>query len=142
MGCYDMIFLEVECPYCGQRSKIEFQTKDLDSMFCVYQKGDLVKNAGQLKYLNVIGTCHSPKCQERADKRWISIQGCPSGSGTPINACVELKGGVVTGKIHNIQIDECYTDAYINRDRELWKEKYKKRKSSDWAAQLWNKQKR
>ncbi|GAI09861.1 unnamed protein product, partial [marine sediment metagenome] len=28
MGLYDSIYLKVKCPYCGETSRMEFQTKD------------------------------------------------------------------------------------------------------------------
>lgn len=141
MGCYDMVFLEIECPFCGLKSEIELQTKDLEQMFCVYRKGDRVKGADQFKYLNVTGCCHSPTCQERADKAWIAIQGSPSGFGALFYAKVKLKNGIVTGKIFDIKIDEDFTEESVNKVKDKWKGKYKTRKESDQLNQLWEKTK-
>ena len=142
MGCYDTIFLELDCPYCGQRSEMEFQTKDLEQRFCEYREGDKVPGTEQFKYLTATGDCHSPECQERADKLWISIQGCPSGFGSPIDAKVELVDGVITGRFLDIKIDSEYSDEFLEGVKDKWKAVYKSREKTGLFQKLWERQKR
>lgn len=141
MGCYDMILLETICPYCGLKSEMEFQTKNLENLFNVYRKGDKITDT-ELKYIVVIGECHSPICQEKADKLGIAFQGCPSGFGSTFGAKIELKKGIVTGKIYGIIRDKEFTDKHIEKIREKWEKKYKPRKKKDLIYQEWEKRKR
>lgn len=61
---YDSVYLTgIECPNCGDTSRKEFQTKDLECMLNVYELEDEVPT-DQLRYLEVIGSCHTPKCMQ------------------------------------------------------------------------------
>ena len=129
MGCYDVLFLAIECPYCERESLIEFQTKDMDSVFDIFRKGDRIpEGCNHLEYLDCIGDCHSPECRERADKDWIIAQGSPSGCGLLFNVKVELKVGVVTGKIFNIRKNEKDLDKHIEENKDKWEGIYVPRK--------------
>jgi len=131
MGCYDVIFLEIECPYCKRKSKMEFQTKDMNRMFNVFKVGDKVpEEYKDLEYLDTKGCCNSPECQERSDKDWIIAQGSPSGFGLGISANVELKAGIVTGKIFDIKINE-NIDNFLEENRNKWEKTYKPRKKDN-----------
>jgi len=134
MGCYDMVFLEIECPYCKKKSEMEFQTKDMDSVFSVFRAGDKVPEEYKtLEYLDTVGDCHSPECQEKSDKSWIVTQGSPSGFGLGINAKVKLEVGIVTGEIFDIKIDE-NIDNYLEKNRDKWENIYEPRKIGDFVS--------
>lgn len=140
MGCYDIVFLETECPYCGLRSEIEFQTKNLDCNFKVYRVGDKVEGVEQL---DATGSCCSPQCQEKADKLWIIWQGTPSGFGAGFDVNIELdENSVITGKILDIIKSENYTDDYLNSQKEKWEGKYKPRKETSLLNDEWIRKKR
>lgn len=135
MGCYDMVFLEIECPYCKRKSEMEFQTKDMNGIFDVLRAGDKVpEEYKDLEYLDTVGDCHSPECQEKSDKSWIITQGVPSGFGLGINAKVRLKAGIVTGEIFDIKIDE-NIDNYLEENRGKWENIYKPREIGDLVSE-------
>lgn len=131
MGCYDMVFLEMECPYCKRTSEIECQTKDIDQQFKVYKKDDTVpEEFKDLEYLECIGDCHSPECQEKSDKSFIISQGSPSGFGLTFYIKIKLDCGVVTREIFDIKIDEDL-DNHLNENRNKWEKIYKPRKKDN-----------
>jgi hypothetical protein len=135
MGCYDMVFLETGCPYCERKSKIEFQTNDMNCTFDVFEVGDRVpKEYKDLKYLNAIGDCYSPECLEKSDKLFIIIQGRPSGFGLTFNVRIELLDGVVTGKISNIEITKAI-DNYLEENIDKWESIYKQRKKGNLVSE-------
>lgn len=92
MGMYDSIYLKAKCPYCGEVSEIEFQTKDTSCTLHIWRVGDFVD--GQLKQLNTIADCRSKKCRQAEDNK----VGYVSGFGSMFDAIVFLKRGVITGK--------------------------------------------
>lgn len=132
MGCYDMVFLEIECPYCKRTSEIEFQTKNMNKVFDTFRKGDKIpKGYNSLAYLDSIGNCHSPECQEKSDKSFIITQKSPSGFGLLFNAKVKLKNSEITGETFNIRKDKRDLDEYIEENRDKWEKIYKPRKKDD-----------
>jgi hypothetical protein len=139
MGMYDSIYLDYVCPYCNQKSEMEFQTKDLDCLCDVFHVGDFVGN--RLNYLNVIAGCHSPECQGRADKHGCSFQGSPTGFGALFEAKLKVIGGAIANEVYDVITDPVYTDEYLETIRGQWEHCYRPRKN-DYMSDLWLKVKR
>lgn len=78
MGMFDSFMLEVRCPYCDEKSIIEFQTKDFQCMLNVWKEGQrftgMDMEKGTIK--NVYGGCSSPICKEFCKKRDGYWSGC------------------------------------------------------------------
>ena len=93
MGMFDSVYLNIKCPYCGNESDIECQTKDLDCNLEVWRKGDFV---GSDKYnsLDCLADCHSKECIDHK----IKEVGYRSGAGRFFYLEVMLKEGIVTGE--------------------------------------------
>lgn len=81
---FDYLFLVFTCPYCRQKSMMEFQIKDLSNSGKRFKIGDRVHS--DLEFIDVTGCCRSPECQEHADKYACSIQGKPTGFGALFRA--------------------------------------------------------
>ena len=127
MGMFDSIFLKMKCPYCGETHLMEFQTKDLSNSLSVFKKGGFVGK--KFTFLEVTGDCHSNHCQDVADKRDMIRQGTPSGFGALFEAKVEVKDGVITGKIYDLVLEEESTEKFVNKHKIKWKDTYKGRKN-------------
>lgn len=70
MGLYDSIYLKKKCPYCGEISRMEFQTKDGACFMREYRKGQIFDN-GQFRKIDAIGSCESFTCQFEAAKEHV-----------------------------------------------------------------------
>ena len=115
MGLFDRVYLNVKCPYCGEKSEMEFQTKDFKEHMDSFRKGDYVSK--KFNYLNAVATCHSKKCRAVAEKVGMLRYGDPSIHSTLFEAKVELKDGKVTGKIFDVEIYEEYTKEFLNKPK-------------------------
>ena len=181
MGMYDTIDVYMECPYCGEHSVFDAQTKDLDRMmnhYRVYEgRKDIIdrsklpvfksvpndksakvwksqdekaiafatipKQCDNLKFINVIASCHSPECQFDADREDIIRQGCPSGFGKSFEGKIAIKNGMLVGKIYDLK-----TTTYFQNALDKWKKLYpkeakmliKKYKHEPFAVRAWNKE--
>ena len=63
MGMFDTIILPIKCPFCGQVSDMECQTKDMESMLEVYYVGDYVGDVFvETGTLRCITECQSEEC--------------------------------------------------------------------------------
>ena len=89
---FDSAWIDIKCPYCGQTSKIECQTKELDCTLECWNKGDFVGDK-TLPYLECIADCHSDECMDWQTKK----DGYRSGFGRMFFVNVKLDEGVVTG---------------------------------------------
>lgn len=98
MGMYDSIYLKVKCPYCGIKSEIEFQTKDLKCILKSYKLGDDTSNT-KLNYLSARGSCYSVICKKYMDKIESKKDCCVFGFGRIFNAKIYLKNGIITNKL-------------------------------------------
>lgn len=128
MGLFDSIILKTKCPYCKKESEMEFQTKDLENILDVFEKGDSI-GAMKFHYLDSIGACQSKDCRIHAAKRELVYHKESSSFQEPIfYAHIEIKKGVITGKIKNIRTLEEYTDSWLNKpeNRKKWERKIKK----------------
>lgn len=88
MGMFDSVLLDIKCPYCGETSEMECQTKQVHCVLMVWKKGDFVSR--DFKSLECITDCHSNKC-----------------SGEYFYVDVILKRGKVTGK-YNIHSNDIF----------------------------------
>jgi|GEM_PF-2395667 len=141
MGMYDSIFMECKCPYCGETSRMEFQTKDLGRTLYSYEPGNSVSEFTEifpastpdnvvrrpLQHLNVNGQCKSAKCQEIADKLWIILQGRPSGFGAIFGAKLKLVNGIISNELFDIDPNDRCTEEYVNAHKNVWEGIYKPR---------------
>lgn len=138
MEMFDIITIPFKCPYCGMKSHMEFQTKDLENMLKRLKPGDRISNIEtDYDFLSVVGSCHSPECQARADKFACTFQQCASGFGALFNAKIRIKDGIITNDIFDIEIDEDYTDEHLNSVKDKWKSYYKPRGQKDHLTELW-----
>lgn len=93
MGMFDSAWIDIKCPYCGQTSKIECQTKELDCTLERWEQGDFVGDKS-VSHLECVADCHSDQCmawQTKAD-------GYRSGFGRMFEVIVILDEGVITGE--------------------------------------------
>lgn len=93
MGMFDSAYIDIKCPYCGQKSEIECQTKELDCSLDVWRKGDFVGDK-TLTHLDCIADCRSKECMDFEEKRI----GYRSGFGRMFYVNVKLEDGIVTGE--------------------------------------------
>ncbi|MDP3728908.1 MAG: hypothetical protein Q8R18_05675 [bacterium] len=115
MGLFDSIILKELCPYCGKKSEMEFQTKDLRNCLDVFEKGDSISTL-KFHFLESIGACSQEPCRIRAIKRELMYRKEASSFGEAIfHADIEINKGIITGKVKNVQISEEYTDPWLNK---------------------------
>ena len=93
MGMFDSIHIDIKCPYCGNTSLIECQTKATECILEVWHKGDNI-GTDQFKYLDCAADCLSEECVKWQDKKI----GYHSGFGRIFDVRVMLSDGVVTGE--------------------------------------------
>ena len=127
MSLFDSVIINYSCPYCHEISEIEFQTKDVDCEMKVYRPGDFINH--EKDFINVIGDCHSEKCQDIADKFSCSFQKSSSGFGALFNAKIRIVNKIITSTVFDIKIDNCYTEEFLESIKDKWQLNYKKRKS-------------
>lgn len=88
---FDSVKIKMKCPYCGEVSKIEGQTKELECELNIWNVGDFVTN--KLNHLECLADCHSDKCMQRELERI----GYRSGFGRMFVVKIFLKDGKVSG---------------------------------------------
>jgi sarcosine oxidase delta subunit len=93
MGMYDSIYLQIKCPFCGQTSEMECQTKELDCELKRFRKGDNIDTNG-IEELDCIVDCHSRECMAYQDRQ----DGYSSGFGRLFYVIVDAPLGLITGK--------------------------------------------
>ena len=93
MGMFDSAYIDIKCPFCGQISGIECQTKELDCNLDVWRKGQFVGDI-TLSKLNCIADCLSDECKDYEEKN----RGYRSGFGRMFEVDVKLSLGIVTGE--------------------------------------------
>ena len=91
MGMYDNVIIEIECPYCGEKSEMDAQTKELDCNLDVWKKGDYVTD--KLNYLDCIADCRSIICK----KFQVGVNGYDGGWGRLFYVKILLTDGRVNG---------------------------------------------
>jgi len=74
MGMFDSFMLKVKCPYCGEVSEMEFQTKEGRCCMNTYKKG-MIFDRGQFRKIYAYGTCDSLICQFESAKEAVWIMG-------------------------------------------------------------------
>lgn len=99
MGMYDSVKIKIKCPYCGEESEIEAQTKELDCTLEVWKVGDFVSD--KFNYLDCVADCLQPECKK------ASMLGYHSRIGRFFNVRIFLKKGKVSGK-YKITKDEYF----------------------------------
>jgi hypothetical protein len=134
MGKFDFFETEFECPYCHQKSLIEFQTKSLDCELRQIEIGEFVN----VDIIHVYGDCHSPECQTKADKYNCSIQQMASNAGAIFEAQLEVIEKTITGNIINVSIKPYYSDEYLESIKTKWSPYFNKR-SNRWFEENWKK---
>ena len=99
MGMYDSIYLKVKCPYCGEVSEMEFQTKEGQCSMYTYRKG-MIFERGQFRKIYAYGTCDSLICQFESAKEAVWIMGYYGGFSRSFDIIVYCdEKGKITGKI-------------------------------------------
>ena len=91
MGMFDSVKIEMKCPYCGEVSEIEAQTKELECDLEVWKKGDFITY--KLNYLECLADCVQPKCREYVTKK----DGYYGGFGRMFDVKILLDKGKVSG---------------------------------------------
>jgi len=97
MGMFDRIWLKTKCPYCGEISRMEFQTKDGGCYLDDYEIGDIFDN-GQYRFIDATGTCESFICQLEAAKESVWTNGYYGGFSRSFDVLIECDS---KGKIKN-----------------------------------------
>ena len=96
---------------------------------------------GNLKYVNVIASCHSVECQFYDDRSAIIRQGCPGGFGRCFEGKIAIKNGLLVGDVYDIEKDDCFTDKqlakYKNEKPSHYKKLMKKYKHEPIACRNW-----
>jgi hypothetical protein len=77
----DIIYLNVTCPYCGEISRMDCQTKQLFCNGCLYEVGDpLPEELNFILSVLAVGCCNSAECkafeaeQGRANGRSVRVK--------------------------------------------------------------------
>ena len=94
---FDSVKIDIKCPYCGETSEIEAQTKELQCMLEVWRKGDFVTD--KLNSLDCLADCESKECKEHETKEY----GYCSGSGRFFYVRILLENGKVSGEYNIIK---------------------------------------
>lgn len=89
---FDSVKIEMECPYCGEVSEMEAQTKELGCDLRVWREGDFVTD--KLNYLDCVADCCQPKCKEYV----TDDRGYFGGFGRMFNVKIMLDRGKVSGE--------------------------------------------
>lgn len=92
MGMFDIFVAEVKCPHCGERSEIDFNTKELDCDLHAWRVGDKIELTGNLfikdgEIKNALGDCKSKVCMEWGKENI----GYASGFGRSVFATIVIK---------------------------------------------------
>jgi hypothetical protein len=90
MGMYDSIKIKLKCPYCGEVSEMEAQTKDLECYLNTYKVGDTISD--KFNYVDCITDCTSEKCMDEVRKR----RGYVSGFGKVFRLRIFIESGRIT----------------------------------------------
>lgn len=99
MGLYDSIYLKVKCPYCGEISKMEFQTKEGSCSMGIYKKGTIFER-GQFRKIYAYGNCDSLTCQFESAKEAVWTMGYYGGFSRSFDVIIYCdEKGKITGKI-------------------------------------------
>lgn len=100
IGLYDSIILKnIKCPYCGEVSKMEFQTKDGECFMNIYKKGDKF-DKGQFRKIDAYGICDSLTCQFESAKESVWTAGYYGGFSRGFDAIIYCdEKGKITGKM-------------------------------------------
>jgi hypothetical protein len=100
MGMFDSIMLMVKCPFCGQLSKMECQTKELECTLARFKKGD---NTGHPEIAELYCCC---ECEAGCKRQIGEIHpGRPWFRGRFMNIIVYTPMGLITGK-YRIETNE------------------------------------
>src|ERR1700753_1956034 len=93
MGMFDSVIIKVKCPFCGQTSEMECQTKQLDCKLYQWKLGENTGHPEEME-LDCYATCSSAICiarnKAKSGKEW--------GNEQSFDIIVETPFGLVTGK--------------------------------------------
>jgi hypothetical protein len=89
---FDSIFLKIKCPFCGQVTERECQTKELACELKRLHIGDNIEEPG-IDSLVCITSCDSPLCATPRDVWGVSISEARS-----FEVEIETPLGLITGK--------------------------------------------
>lgn len=103
MGMFDSIYINVVCPYCGEESEMECQTKELDCNLEVFRKGGHIRT-DKYNSLDCVADCMSKQCIEEQIKK----VGYKSGFGMIFNITVIVNNGVITGEYKILNNDKTW----------------------------------
>lgn len=115
MGTYDIVTVEnFLCPYCNEKSKVEFQTKDGNYFMNRFKVGDIfqkkhggvVNGLGKFRFIEAIGSCESFTCQLEAAKESIWENGYYGGFSRSFDVIIWLDNrGKITNKVEVIDLN-------------------------------------
>jgi hypothetical protein len=98
MGMFDSVRIKMKCPYCGESSIIEAQTKELECNLEEWKVGDFVTD--KVDHLVCIADCVQPKCKEFVTKK----NGHWGGFGRMFDVKIFLKDGKVSGEYEVLRL--------------------------------------
>ena len=97
MGMFDSIYVDIKCPFCGEESSMECQTKDLDCVCKNYQKGDTIPE--DVKHLDTRVQCLSSKCYFVPKKTEMTLSEFSAGiKRTLFDVRLFIENRTITGK--------------------------------------------
>jgi hypothetical protein len=107
MGMYDTIVIEnYVCPYCGDNSNKDFQTKDGSCSMDEFRIGELFDYECKLKYVSAIGSCNSFICQLEAAKEHVWCYGYYGGFSRSFDINIILDDeGKITNDIQLVELN-------------------------------------
>jgi hypothetical protein len=98
---FDSIFLHVKCPYCGQTSEMECQTKELDFRLERWRKGDNTGHPEVSELTDCFVSCKSLHCP--GTPRAISWYQPPGDKSFTI--VIDTPLGLITGKYRIVGLE-------------------------------------
>jgi hypothetical protein len=105
MGLYDTIYLKFKCPYCGEISEMDFQTKDGDYCMNEFKIGDVFQK-GQFRRIDAIGSCDSFTCQLESAKESVWTSGYYGGFSRSFDVYIYCDSkGRITNKFKIYQLN-------------------------------------
>jgi hypothetical protein len=131
---YDTITITYACPYCGQVSRVDFQTKDGGSGMYTFEVGD--EFSSQFKFINAIGGCRSFVCQLEAAKEAVWTMGYYGGFSRSFDVTIDLDNeGKITNEINIVELNnhKGIMHGKIGEFSDMWQSKKVKLKKDGWA---------
>lgn len=98
---FDSILMLVKCPFCGQTTQMECQTKDLDCRLYRWKVGDNTEHPEE-KELYCCATCYTNECLDREERK----SGKKWGNQAYFELLLETPLGLITGKYRLLDFDK------------------------------------